>query len=98
MPSPPGALLSFGDKIAHFIEFFVLMSWFGGLYKGTGRALAFVGLALLGLGIEVVQGLGVFRTFDCGDIAANIAGLVAGLLALRTFLHDWCRRVEYVLA
>lgn len=98
MPVTPGGLPGFSDKLAHGLEFFVLMSWFGGLYSGAARGVAFVGLALLGLAIELAQGLSLFRTFDLGDIAANLVGLVAGWVAVRTFLSGWCQRVEAALA
>ena len=94
LPAPPSLGLSFGDKLVHFIEFFVVMAWFGGLYETRGQWAAFAGLALLGIGIELMQGLQLFRTFDIGDIVANLAGLVAGWWAARTWLRNWCARVE----
>ena len=94
LPATPSLGLSFGDKLVHFIEFFVVMAWFGGLYETRGQWVAFAGLALLGIGIELLQGLQLFRTLDIGDIAANLAGLAAGWLAARTWLRNWCARVE----
>lgn len=93
-PSAVDLGLSYGDKLAHFIEFFVMMAWFGGLYETRGQSIAFAGLATLGVGIELVQGLQLFRTLDPGDIAANLAGLGAGWLGARTWLRNWCARVE----
>ena len=98
LPSMPSLGFSFGDKIAHFIEFFVVMAWFGGLYEARGQRIAFAGLALLGAGIELLQGLQLFRTLDLGDLVANLAGLLAGWLAARTWLHNWCARVEAAIA
>lgn len=97
VPSGPGVLFAFGDKLFHFVEFFALMAWFGGIYTGRTQWLILAGLAALGVAIEVAQGLGVFRTFDLGDVAANMAGLAAGFVSVRTWLRDWCRRVEAAL-
>lgn len=97
-PSVPGLGFDHADKIAHFLQFFVLSSWFGGIYSGRARLIAVIGLILLGTGIEFVQGLGMFRTFDFADIGANVAGTLAGLLAVRTVMAGWCRRVEAALA
>lgn len=98
VPSLPGIAVSHADKAAHFLQFFVLTVWFGGLYSGRAQLLAAVGLIVLGIAIEFAQGLSMFRTFDVGDIAANIAGTLAGLVAVRTVLADWCARVESALA
>lgn len=98
VPSAPEGLFVFGDKALHFIQFLVVMVWFGGIYSGRAQWIVAASLAALGLAIEVAQGLSVFRTFDLGDVVANLAGLAAGLLLVRTALRDWCRRVETTLA
>lgn len=98
LPSIASLGFGFGDKIAHFVEFFVVMAWFGGLYQGRGQWIAFAGLALLGIGIELLQGLQLFRTLDIGDLVANLAGLLAGLFSARTWLRNWCARVEAAIA
>lgn len=97
IPATGVSLLPVSDKVIHFAEFFVLMVWFGGIYCGERQWLVFLGLAMLGIAIELAQGLNVFRTFDVGDIAANFVGLLVGLLAVRTVLRNWCGRVEQAL-
>lgn len=70
------------------------MTWFGGLYDRSGQWLAALALALLGIAIELAQGLQVHRSFDLGDIAANLFGVLAALILVRSWWYRWPQRVE----
>lgn len=92
IPTPP-ALPEGAAWAAHALQYMVLMLWFGGIYPSRHLHIA-SGLVLLGIAIELMQAANIFRTFDIKDIAANIAGVMAGLVLVRTLLRDWCQRVE----
>lgn len=93
MPVTPG--LSFGfDWLAHYLEFLVVMTWFGGVVKREWHLYVAAGLIALGVFVEVLQAASIFRHFDLKDIVSNIAGVLTGLLLVRTVMRDWCQRVE----
>jgi VanZ family protein len=90
---------SVNDKLMHFTAYFVLMSWFAGLYPRAKHVR--VGLALLALGaaLDILQGVATrTRSFELLDIAADAVGIVAALLLSNWFLEGWCLRVERLTA
>ncbi|MBT8137053.1 MAG: VanZ family protein [Gammaproteobacteria bacterium] len=93
VPTPP-AMPEGVAWAAHTLQYMVLMLWFGGIYPARHHLLIATGIVIVGIAIEVAQAASIFRTFDLKDIAANIAGVIAGLLLVQTVLRDWCRRVE----
>ena len=82
-PSPPQGL-NLWDKLNHFIAYAGLMVWFGQIYRSlSGRivfTLYFIGM---GIGIEVLQGMGGVRQFEYHDMLANSIGVLAALLILK---------------
>lgn len=87
------------DKVEHFFAYAVLATWFGGLYPRTRYPLIAAGLALLGLGIEVMQQLmGLGREADPLDMMANLAGLATGLALGVAVAGGWAPRLESWLA
>lgn len=83
------------ERVAHFIVYFVLMSWFAGLYPSRRYGLIAGGLLILGVALEVLQGALVpRRAAQLGDIAANVSGIVAAILVALVGLGGWCQRVE----
>lgn len=94
MPIAPALGYGFADKLVHFFEFLIVTLWFGGLYHGAARLLIAMALALLGLGIEFLQGLQIYRTFDTADIAANLLGIAVALAMLWRWFSDWPERVR----
>ncbi len=69
------------DKIVHFAAFATIAFLaVGAMEKPTAaKILAVAGVALFGAGIEAVQYLIPSRTFNPLDIAANAAGILAGV-------------------
>jgi hypothetical protein len=95
VPSAPVADVGNLDKAAHALAYAALATWFGGLFPRAryGR----VGLALcgLGLGLEILQqAMGWGRSGDPYDMAANVAGIAAGLLLGLWFTGGWALRFE----
>jgi len=82
MPSPPIPLsFAYADKFEHLATYAMLMLWFGQLSR---RWLAAVLLILMGVSIELLQGMGGVRMFELGDIVANTLGVGLGALLLLT--------------
>lgn len=80
MPHPPQPLSFNGvDKLEHAFAYAMLMVWFCQLYVERGMrirlCLAFVAM---GIGIEVLQGMGGVRYFEYADMLANATGVLLG--------------------
>lgn len=79
---PPFGILHF-DKYVHF-GFFALLIFLWRFYFGNALRYTYLLLVMAlfyGLGVEVVQHNFIAnRTFDLGDVIADMAGAVAGIL------------------
>ena len=84
------------DKYTHLATYGVLMSWFAGLYwPQSRRARIAIALAALGILLEGLQGMTAYRSFEPGDIAANLGGVMLGwIVALGPLKHvqEWVER------
>jgi glycopeptide antibiotics resistance protein len=85
------------DKIVHFVAYGSMSFWFAMLFEGRvrqiGIALAF---AAMGVGIEFLQGLTDYRTFEVADMVANATGAALGWGVAQTPLAnalDWAERL-----
>jgi VanZ family protein len=95
VPGSQGPDMGQLDKLGHFLAYAGLAAWFGGLLaRGSYWAVAF-GLALLGIGLEVLQELVASnRTGDPRDVLANVAGIGAGLALSWWRTGGWALRME----
>lgn len=88
VPSPPETL-SFqgGDKVLHLAAYTGLMLWFGAIYL-SGRRRYRIGafLVLLGLILELAQGVMGYRSLQGADMIANTLGVALGWLLAHTRL------------
>jgi len=89
MPPPPfpeidDSFLSFlfasplphSDKLEHLVAYFILMGWFAQIYHTPRHRLSYlIGFILLGILLEILQGLGGVRTADWTDGMANSLGV-----------------------
>lgn len=97
MPHGPQIDIRQGDKLGHFIAYGSLMFWFSQLERSRRRFLFAVGFVCLGIGLEFLQSLTDYRSYDPFDMAANTMGVVIGwLLALAC--GDFFVRIERILA
>ena len=85
------------DKIAHFVSYGSMTFWFAMLFRGrlrqVGIALAF---AAMGVGIEYLQRMTGYRTFDVADMEANAIGAALGWVLVQTpaaRVLDWTERL-----
>ena len=95
----PGLLLaaltgSWDDKAIHAVVYFLLMIWFAGLYERKHQTVVAVFVLALGGALEMVQWRLPYRSFEPADLAANAAGVLAGLCLALGLLAGWCHRIE----
>ena len=68
------------DKLAHFCAYGGMMFWFGQIFRARPASLLVaIGLILLGVILEFLQGATGYRTFDYLDMTANAIGAIVGL-------------------
>jgi VanZ family protein len=79
MPAPPDVDLSDGDKVAHLLAYAVVTLWFVQIYESPrSRVVIALGLVLLGIGLEFLQGYSGYRSLEIADMGANAGGVVLG--------------------
>ena len=78
------------DKLEHLLTYFVLATFAVQLFARPAplRAAA-LGLLLLGLGIEVAQGMTTYRSADPWDMLANTLGVALGMATVVMPWRDW---------
>ena len=73
------------DKLAHFAAYGSLSFWFGMIFGGRGLQLGVaVAFAAMGVGLEFLQGLTDYRSFEVADMAANAVGAGLGWCLVQT--------------
>ncbi len=77
IPAPPR--VPGGDKLHHFAAYALVAFWWCAL-TGTIRAKLswMLGLAAMGVLIEMLQGASGYRKFELADIVANSLGVICG--------------------
>jgi len=85
------------DKLAHSLAYCSMSFWFGLLYGGRVRQLGIaIAFAAMGVGIEFLQGLTDYRTFEIADMIANAIGAALGWGLAQTPLRngfEWAERL-----
>lgn len=82
-PKPPEPGIKLWDKLNHFIAYAVLMGWFGQVYIQKAQRLFWViFFVMMGVSIEIFQGMGQHRFFEYNDMLANTLGVLAALVGL----------------
>lgn len=93
LPHPPQPDISHFDKFEHALAYCVLGAWFAAILPQRYLRV-FIGLALLGAVIEVLQSLSGYRSGDVLDMVADIIGIVAGLACARAGLMRWLYHID----
>lgn len=76
-PHPPQPLsFNYADKLEHTLAYGFLMSWFAVIYYAKARYVSMLALIIMGVGVEILQGLGGHRYFEYADMLANSSGVV----------------------
>ncbi len=98
IPGPEVAALKLNhlnDKVMHTSVYVVLFSWFAGLYPRSRYAAIAMGLLLMGIAVEFLQGwMAMGRARELADVFANSTGIVVGWILALTVLGGWAQRVE----
>jgi len=81
-PNPPQPVEFDGvDKLEHILAYTALMAWFGQLQSINRQRLRNAILFIfMGIGVEILQGLGGVRQFEYADMLANSSGVLLGWL------------------
>jgi VanZ family protein len=83
------------DKVEHFVTYLFLAVWFTGLIARKRWWMVAVTLLLLGAAMEAGQFImQAGRSADVNDMAANAAGIAAGLLLAALLTGGWAQRIE----
>ena len=97
-PGAPQVAAGMSDKFLHFAAYAGLAFMFAGVTGRAHWARVLVGLLLFGGAIEVMQEqLTATRGGEWLDMAANAAGVAAGIFTATLFPRSWCREVEVVI-
>lgn len=85
------------DKIAHSIAYGSMAFWFAMLFQGRARQVGIaVAFVAMGVGIEFLQRMTGYRSFDVADMIANGIGAVLGWGLAQTPLGNalaWAERL-----
>ena len=89
----PGAA-SVNDKLAHLFAYAALAGWNAQILDLRRHGWLAAACVALGLGLELAQGLTAERTPELLDGAANVLGVVMGLLVSRSWLAGRVMRLD----
>ena len=95
-PSPPQPLeFEQSDKLYHIITYMTLMLWFASIYPQKSSQLQFsLGFFIMGVCLEVLQGMTEYRTFAYADMLANGLGILLALYLAKTRLVTYLLRLD----
>jgi VanZ family protein len=94
-PVPLSLPPSGGDKLGHLLAYAAAMFWFAQIYEEFyPRLMIAAALVGLGIGLEFVQALTNYRTFDYVDMAADAAGVAIGWIASPPRITNLLARIE----
>lgn len=85
------------DKWLHLATFLFLTVWFAGQYPRRAYWRIAGGLLAFGAAIELVQRSLTYRSADFYDLAADLAGIVIGVLVAAAGAGGWSMRLEHWL-
>jgi VanZ family protein len=98
VPRAPAFMQYTSDKLMHALAYFVLMGWFVQIYRAP-RLLGViaVGLVVLGITLELLQGLLATRMADVTDVFSDVVGVAVGAGLAWTSLAHSLQRIEHWL-
>ena len=95
-PKPPQPLeFEQSDKLYHVIVYMTLMLWFVNIYPQRSSQLQLsMGFFVMGVCLELLQGMTVYRTFSYTDMLANGIGISLALYLAKTRLATYLLRLD----
>ena len=82
------------DKLAHFLAFAALMSWFCGVFRPRVFPLVALLLVGLGVGIEMLQAQLTYRTAEVADAMFDFGGILLAWVLAVVGLGRWAELIE----
>jgi VanZ family protein len=81
-PHPIEVPVEHGDKYGHILAYATLMFWFAQIYPEQPARIGWaIGFVAMGIGLEFLQRLTDYRTFEIADMFADACGVSLGWLA-----------------
>ncbi len=90
VPIPQG--FQFSDKLGHVLAYIALGFTATALVSPVAKLALSISVAAFGIALEAAQGQLASRSADLGDVAANLLGLLVGLLVTFAFERQLNRR------
>jgi glycopeptide antibiotics resistance protein len=83
------------DKLSHIIAYMTLMLWFANIYPRRSLQFQFsIGFFVMGVCLELLQGMTEYRTFAYADMLANGLGILLALYLARTRFSTYLLRFD----
>ena len=94
--NPPSAFhFSNSDKLTHLLVYFSVMLWFGMIFlPGKTYFILGLGLVMMGILLEVIQGATLYRSMEVLDMLSNTLGVLLAALLARTPVSAFLVMVE----
>jgi len=95
-PKPPQPLeFEQSDKLSHIIAYMTLMLWFANIYPRRSLQFQFsIGFFVMGVCLELLQGMTEYRTFAYADMLANGLGILLALYLAKTRFSTYLLRFD----
>ena len=95
-PKPPKPMELKGiDKISHITAYMTLTLWFANIYPQRSTRLQMsIGFFVMGVCLELLQGMTQYRTFSYIDMLANGIGIFLALYLAKTSLATYLLRLD----
>ena len=100
IPNPPEVMdFHDADKLEHLLAYGGLMGWFGQLSFTTRKQINWIiGLCLMGVLMEIIQGWSGYRDFEYADMVADAAGVLFGWGVSRYWCRGWLYRFDQFIS
>ena len=93
--APPANVPSLlNDKLAHFLAFAALMTWFCGVFRPSLFPVVAALLMLLGIGIELLQAQLTYRSAEVADALSDAGGIALAWVLSLAGLGRWAELIE----
>jgi VanZ family protein len=95
-PRPPQPLeFEQSDKLYHVIVYMTLTLWFANIYPQRSSQLQLsLGFFVMGVCLELLQGMTAYRTFSYIDMLVNGLGIILALYLAKTRLATYLLRLD----
>jgi VanZ family protein len=95
-PKPPQPLeFEQSDKLTHILAYMILMLWFANIYPQRSSQLRLcIGFFVMGVCLELLQGMVEYRAFSYSDMLANGVGILLALYLAKTRFATYLLRLD----